>query len=164
MPTTVMQQYFDHTGIGHWDDKGFLLWFAFCSVWPDGRATRRTMLTLVVIAKWAGLLLLGGFLGVVLWKLATGNIALDQLFEGDIRDADPANAEGYTTQVSAGRVQTFWVTVLVAAYYVGQVIQNPTELPRLPNGMIAALAGSHALYLGGKAQAMYLGRIRDLWR
>jgi hypothetical protein len=122
------------------------------------------MLTLVVITKWAGLLLLGGFLGVVLWKLATGDIALDQLFEGDIRDSDPADAEGYTTQVSAGRVQTFWVTVLVAAYYVGQIIQNPTELPKLPNGMIAALAGSHALYLGGKAQAMYLGRIRDLWR
>jgi hypothetical protein len=122
------------------------------------------MLSLVIITKWAGLLLLSGFLGVVLWKLATGSIGLDQLFEGDIRDSDPANAGGYTTHVSAGRVQTFWVTFLVAGYYLLQIIQNPTELPRLPDGMIAALAGSQVLYLGGKAQAMYLGRIRDLWR
>lgn len=103
-------------------------------------------------------------MGVVFWKLASGSIALDQLFEGDIRNSDPTNAEGYTTRVSAGRVQTFWVTVLVAAYYLWQVIQNPTELPRLPNEMIAALAGSQALYLGGKAQAMFFGRLRDLWR
>lgn len=122
------------------------------------------MLSLVIIAKWAGLLLLSGFLGVVLWRLATGTIGLDQLFEGDIRDSDPANGGGYTTHVSAGRVQTFWVTFLVAGYYVLQVIQNPTEFPRLPDGMIGALAGSHALYLAGKAQAMYLGRIRNLWR
>lgn len=122
------------------------------------------MLSLVIITKWAGLLLLGGFAAVVFWKVATGSVALDQLFEGDIRDSDPANTEGFTTHVSAGRVQTFWVTLLVAGYYLWLVIQNPTELPRLPSGVIAALAGSHALYLGGKAQAMFLGRIRDLWR
>ena len=103
-------------------------------------------------------------MGVVLWKLATGTMALDQLFDGDVRDSDPTNADGLTTQASPGRVQTFWVTVFVAAYYVWQVIQNPTELPRLPGAMIAALAGSQALYLGGKAQAMFFGRIRDLWR
>lgn len=122
------------------------------------------MLSFLIIAKWAGLLLLGGFSGVVLWKLATGSIALDQLFEGDIRNSDRANTGGYTTHVSAGRVQTFWVTLLVAGYYLLQVFQNPTEFPRLPEGMIAALAGSHALYLGGKAQAMLFGPIRGLWR
>ena len=125
---------------------------------------RRKMLSFLIIAKCALLLLLGGFLGVVLWKLATGTMALDQLFDGDVRDSDPTNAEGFTTQVSPGRVQTFWVTVFVAVYYVWQVIQNPTELPKLPSAMIAALAGSQVLYLGGKAQAMFFGRIRDLWR
>ena len=45
-----------------------------------------------------------------------------------------------------------------------QVIHNPTKFPDVPNEMIGVLAGSHALYLGGKAQAMLLGRLRDLFK
>jgi len=115
-------------------------------------------------AKWEGVLLLAGFFGIVFWKLANGSIVLDQLFEGDIRDRDPKNVDGYSTYVSAGRVQSFLVTVFVALYYLLQVVQNPTEFPRLPAEMIAVLAGSHALYLGGKAQAMLIGPLRDFLR
>jgi hypothetical protein len=117
-----------------------------------------------IITKWEGLLLVGAYLGVVLWKLATGSMPMYQLFEGDIRVSGSRNSEDYTTYVSAGRVQMFWVTLLVAAYYLWRVVQNPTELPRLPSEMITALAGSHALYLGGKAQAMFLGRLSGLPR
>lgn len=113
------------------------------------------------LAKWGGLLLLGGFFGIVFWKLANGRIVLDQLFEGDIRDRDPKNADGYSSYVSAGRVQSFLVTVFVALYYLLQVIQIPTEFPKLPGGVMAALAVSQVLYLGGKAQAMLFGRLRD---
>ncbi|HXY01869.1 MAG TPA: hypothetical protein VEI54_13175 [Candidatus Limnocylindrales bacterium] len=120
------------------------------------------MLSPFILAKWEGLLLLGGFFGIVIWKLADGSIGLERLFEGDVKDSDPRNTRGYAKYVSAGRIQTFWVTVLVAAYYLWQVVQNPTEFPTIPGGVIAALAGSHALYLGGKAQAMFLGRLRDL--
>ena len=53
-----------------------------------------------------------------------------------------------------------------------QLIEHPGAMPRRKSRtgvavsllVIAALAGSQVLYLGGKAQAMYLGRIRDLWR
>src|SRR5713101_7963354 len=66
-----------------------------------------------IFAKWEGLLLLGGFFAIVLWKLANGSIGLDQLFEGDILDRDSKDIVAYSTYVSAGRVQSFLVTVLV---------------------------------------------------
>src|SRR5271169_3863141 len=119
------------------------------------------MLTPFLFAKWGGLLLLGGFFGIVFWKLADGSMVLDQLFEGSIRDRHPKNTSGYSNYVSAGRVQTFLVTVFVALYYLLQVIQDPTRFPKLPVQLVVALAGSHGLYLGGKAQAMLLGRVRD---
>src|SRR3981189_477194 len=117
-----------------------------------------------ILAKWEGLLLLGGFFGIVLWKLANGSIALDQLFEGDIRDRDPGSSEGYSTYVSAGRVQSFVVTASVALYCLSQVAHNPTEFPKLPALVIQALAASQLVYLGGKAQAMFLGRLHNLLR
>jgi hypothetical protein len=46
----------------------------------------------------------------------------------------------------------------VAGYYLLQVIHNPKELPEMPALMVAALGGSHALYLGGKARAMLKSR------
>jgi Na+/proline symporter len=112
------------------------------------------------LAQWEGFLLLGGFFGIVFWKLANGSIGLEQLLEGDIRD--PKSADGYSSQVSAGRAQTLLITVFVALYYLIQVIQDPTQFPQLPDGLVAALAGSQALYLGGKAQAMLFGRLRDI--
>ncbi|HEY6249836.1 MAG TPA: hypothetical protein VI685_07725 [Candidatus Angelobacter sp.] len=110
------------------------------------------------LAYWEGLILIVGLFGVVFWKLCSGDIDLDQLFEGDSgKEDDPASS------VSAGRVQMFLVTISVAFYYLMQVIQNPTEFPTLPPRLVAVLAGSHAIYLGGKAQAMLSGRFRDLF-
>ena len=102
------------------------------------------------LARWEGLILIWGLFGVVFWKLATGEIALDELFDEHIRGAKGR----YTSQVSAGRVQTFLVTICVAGYYLLQVIQNPHQLPDIPTAMVGALAGSHALYLGDKAITM----------
>jgi len=114
------------------------------------------------LAYWEGLILLGGFFGVVLWKLCAGEIRLDELLEGDIRD--PGSPDGYSTYVSAGRVQSFVISVFVASYYLLQVLRNPKVFPALPNELVAALGGSQALYLGGKAQAMLLGRLRDFMK
>jgi len=111
------------------------------------------------LAQWEGFLLLGGFFAIVFWKLATQSISLDQLLEGDIRD--PNGKDGYSTYISAGRAQSLLITIFAALYYLLQVIHNPREFPTLPNGLVAALAGSQALYLGGKAQAMWMGRLRD---
>lgn len=111
------------------------------------------------LAYWEGLILIVGLFGVVFWKLCTGEIDLDQLFEGDSGEDDDQ-----TSDVSAGRVQMFVVTISAAGYYLLQVIQNPTQFPAVPSGLVAALAGSHAIYLGGKAQDMLSGRFRDFFR
>jgi hypothetical protein len=111
----------------------------------------------LTLAYWEELVLILGLFSVVFWKLISSDVSLDQLFEGDIRNEDGE----YASYVSSARVQTFIVTIYVASYYLIQVIQNPTDFPTLPTGLIVALAGSHALYLGGKAQAMLLGRLKD---
>jgi hypothetical protein len=117
------------------------------------------MPSLLTLAYWEGLILIGGLFGLVFCKLMTGEIVLDQLLEGDIRD--PNSADGYSSYVSAGRVQSLLFTIFAALYYLLQVVHNPKEFPTLPNGLMATLAGSQAVYLGGKAQAMLLGRLRD---
>jgi hypothetical protein len=112
------------------------------------------------LAYWEGLILFGGFFAVVLWKLLSRDIDLDQVFEGDIREL---NGE-YTTHTSTGRIQAFWVTIYIAYFYLVQVIHNPTQFPTVPDSMVAVLAGSHALYLGGKAQAILFGRLQTFFK
>jgi hypothetical protein len=111
------------------------------------------------VAYWEGVILIGGFFGIVSWKLMTGSINLDQLFEGDIRN--PKSIDGYSSYTSAGRMQSLLITLFAALSYLLQVISNPRVFPTVPNGLLEILAGSQALYLGGKAQAMLLGRVRD---
>ena len=117
---------------------------------------------LVRLASAGSLLLFGGFLCAVLWKITTGGISLSYLLDGDVQDLD--SSTGFSTEASAGRTQALMVTLFVAGYYLLQVIHNPKEFPKLPNAMVGALAGSQALYLGGKARAMLSGRMRDLFR
>jgi len=115
--------------------------------------------TTATLAKWEGIILLGGFISVVVWKVATGEISLDYLLYGDARTDQGAER---ATFFSPGRAQMLMVTVTVAGYYLLEVIQDPTHFPDVPNELLAALGTSHALYLGGKAQSLYLGRLRDL--
>jgi hypothetical protein len=117
------------------------------------------MLTVTLLAKWEGIILIGGFVCVVVWKLATGEISLDYLLYGDARAYRGASQQ---TFFSSGRAQMLLSTVMVAGYYLSQVIQDPTHFPDVPNALVVALGGSHAIYLAGKAQSLYLGRIRDL--
>jgi len=119
------------------------------------------MRTLATLAYWELLILLGGFFGVVLWKLLTGGISLAQLLEGDT--PDPNSVDGYATYVSAGRTQLLGATLFVAGYYLLQVIHNPKQFPALPTQMVGALAGSQALYLGGKARALLQGRVQQFF-
>ena len=113
------------------------------------------------LAEWAGFLLLGGFFAVVFWKLATGNIPLDQLLETGIRPSQDGKADDAPTpSVSAGRAQSLAVTLFVALYYLIQVIQNHKQFPELPGTLVAILAGSQTMYLGGKA----LDLLPDSWR
>jgi hypothetical protein len=117
------------------------------------------MPSLSTMVYWEGAILIGGLFGIVFWKVMTGAIILDHLFEGDIRD--PSNADGYASYTSAGRVQSFLISLFAALSYLLQIIHNPRVFPIVPNSLIGVLAGSQALYLGGKAQAMFVGRLRD---
>lgn len=112
------------------------------------------------LAIWEGVILLFGFIGVVLWKLITGGISLDYLLYGDARRV--RRGTGPSVFFSPGRAQMLMMSVSFAGYYLLQVIQDPTHFPDVPDGLLAVLAGSHAVYLGGKAQSLYLGRARDL--
>jgi hypothetical protein len=122
------------------------------------------MRTVPTLASWGCLVLFGGFFGIVFWKLLTGGINLNQLLDGDIRNANSADGSGYDTQASAGRAQLLMITLFTALYCLLQVIDNPKEFPKVPTELLAALGGSQALYLGGKAQAMWLGRLRNLFK
>lgn len=115
------------------------------------------MPSLSTLASWEGLILIGGLFGIVVWKMMTGEIPLEQLFEGDSLARDGTRS----SYASGGRVQAFLVTIYVAFYYLMQVIHNPKEFPEVPTSVVGVLAGSHAVYLGGKARAMLLSRFRN---
>ena len=117
---------------------------------------------LMTLAYWEGAILFGGLFCVVSWKLMTGGISLNYLLDGDVRD--PGSPTGFSTNVSPGRIQALIVTLVVAGYYLLQVIHNPREFPKIPNALLGALAGSYVLYLGGKAKAMLPGRMRELFK
>ena len=102
------------------------------------------------LAEWVGFLLLGGFFGVVFWKLANGSIPLDQLLE----------TGGRSSTSSVSRAPSLAVTFFGAAYYLIHIRQNPTQCPELPGTLVAILAGSQSMYLGGKA----LRLLPDSWR
>lgn len=118
------------------------------------------MRSVVTVAFWESVALLAGFFGIFFWKLLTGEISLSGLLDGDVRD--PTSADRFSCQASAGRAQSVTVTLFVALWYLVQVIHNPKVFPELPASIMGALAGSQALYLGGKAQSMFFGRLRDL--
>jgi len=104
------------------------------------------MPNLAKLVFWETLILLGGFFGVIFWKILTGGISLQYMLCAD-------NAQGETS-FSPGRAQALMVTLMVAVQYVLQVISHPTAFPQIPEFWIIALAGSHAVYLGGKARSL----------
>ena len=128
---------------------------------PNSGSLRAAMRTLATLAHWEGIVLLAGLFGVVLWKLLTGRISLDQLLEGDVPDPNCPN--GFSTYVSGGRTQLLGATLFVAGYYLLQVVHNPKQFPTMPIPLVGALAGSQALYLGGKARALLLGRLQQFF-
>lgn len=91
----------------------------------------------------------------------TGGISLEFLLYGD--HLDKSAPSGYSSSFSPGRGQLLMVTILTAAYYLLQVIHNPKAFPQIPVAWVAALGGSHAIYLSGKAKSMLLGSLQDLF-
>jgi hypothetical protein len=108
------------------------------------------MTFLAKLATVAGGILVGGFFGVVLLKIATGEISLAYLLSAE----DAAGRWAY----SPARLQLLIFTVGVAANYLHSVLVNPhgNSLPDLPMSVVAVLGGSHAVYLGSKAFSAFL--------
>ncbi len=107
------------------------------------------MPTLPLLARYTALLLISGFALVVAWKLISGGIVTDGLLR---------TSEGGKRQSSPGRQQLLLFTIIAALQYLGTVWKNPSaeSLPAPPQGMLAVLAGSQAVYLGGKAISTWL--------
>ena len=113
-----------------------------------------------IAAQWFFFMELFGFFAIVFWRLMTGAIVLSQLLDGDIRD--PQSETGYSSGVSPARTQALLVTLFTAIYCLTQTLHNPRQFPEIPNTLLAVLAGSQSLYLGGKAKSLLLGRLRNL--
>ncbi len=93
----------------------------------------------------AFLLLLGATVAV---RMLTGSINTDRLLWGRTRDGTPF--------FSPGRAQLLIFTLGAAAYYLRCVIGSPAGgLPDVPPQALAMLAGSHGMYLGGKAVSAF---------
>jgi hypothetical protein len=98
------------------------------------------MQLLVNIARLGTLALLVGFGAVALAKLLQTNS-----FGGLLRTCDGSP--------SPARTQMLVLTVLTAVQYVLTVMHDPSHLPVVPHVMVAAVGGSHGIYLGSKAWA-----------
>ena len=104
----------------------------------------------MTLAGWAGMVLLFGFLLVVVVKILTGVVSMTGLLD---------SVDGSGRRVfSAARLQMLLVTLYVAVEYLRAVAANPNvnSLPTLPDWVVPALAGSQAVYLGGKTYAMVI--------
>lgn len=116
------------------------------------------MQQLVNLARWEAYLLIGGLFAIILYKILSGSIDLNGLLTGDRRDGSEF--------FSPGRAQLLAFTIMTAFNYLMEVVRSPSlqALPTIPHSTLAILAGSHLLYLGGKARSMFLGSISEYLR
>lgn len=99
------------------------------------------METLFTVQRYTMFFLLIILAVIVGYRLLNGTIITRGLLK-DKQDQDGG-------KFSPGRLQMLMATLLVAIYFVTQVLQTE-KLPELPQEFLLALGGSHLLYLGGK--------------
>jgi hypothetical protein len=68
-------------------------------------------------------------------------------FDGMLRSSDGT--------LSPGRIQMLVLTVLTALQYLLTTVHDPTHLPHIPEGLVIAMGGSQAIYLGAKAWSIF---------
>jgi hypothetical protein len=100
------------------------------------------MRLLVIVARWETILLIAGFGVVTLWRLFQS-----VSFAGLLRSADGT--------MSPGRAQLLVLTIFTALQYLLTTMHDPTSLPHIPSGVVIALGGSQAIYLGTKAWSIF---------
>lgn len=99
------------------------------------------MTALLTVQRYAMFFLLTLLVVIVGYRLLTGQINTKGLLQ------DKQDKSG--GKFSPGRLQMLIATLVVAIYFVTQVLETQ-KLPELPREFLLALAGSHLLYLGGK--------------
>lgn len=100
------------------------------------------MRTLAAVARWETIALLASFGIITLWKLFQS-----VSFDGMLRSSDGT--------LSPGRIQMLVLTVLTALQYLLTTVHDPTHLPHIPEGLVIAMGGSQAIYLGAKAWSIF---------
>jgi len=98
--------------------------------------------TLAAVARWETIALVASFGIITLWKLFQ-SVSFDRLLQ---------SSDG---TISPGRVQMLVLTVLTALQYLLTTVHDPTHLPRIPEGLVIAMGGSQAIYLGAKAWSIF---------
>jgi hypothetical protein len=120
-------------------------------VWYTHRVHTGTMSieSVVAVFKVAMLCWVGAVLALVAYRCLTGGIELHGLFEH--RDT-----EGGMPHFAPERVQllAMFLFALVAYAVLGLRALGKSSLPDVPNELLLPLAGSHAIYLSGKARRM----------
>lgn len=104
-------------------------------------------------------LFLGGLAAIIAYRLLNGGINTQYLLYGKQKDG--------TRYFSPERVQLLVFTLLTAIMYLLKVANSvktgtppeQLELPDIPKETLALLAGSHAIFLGGKAYNMLFKQI-----
>ena len=106
------------------------------------------MLALTAASQLVVEFLLAAFAAVVFIGLLTGRIRTRGLLHGE--------RKGGGRYFSPGRVQLLVVTLFVALNYFVTVLHNraTVSLPDVDPSVLAVLAGSHVVYLSGKARAL----------
>jgi hypothetical protein len=106
--------------------------------------------------RYAALALTAAYALLIAWKLYTRDIPLDGL----LKSVDNSGK----VRSSPGRLQLLLFTLVVAGQYLASVWKNPgaASLPPVPPTILAVVAGSHAVYLGGKALSTYLPLLKKL--
>lgn len=91
-----------------------------------------------------------GLVAIVVLQIASGRIEVAGLLATKDTSGRPS--------LSPARLQLLIFTVVVAAQYLYKVFAHLGQdtLPPLPPGVVAALGGSQAVYLAGKAFAAYI--------
>ncbi|SRR6266849_4661308 len=97
-------------------------------------------ITQVII--WEGQAFLLALLVIVALRILTGSIRTRGLIEG-------TTAAG-SRFVSAGRAQLLIATLVAAAQYLSQAVNDSHNLPEIPQNWLLLLGGSNLLYLGTK--------------
>jgi hypothetical protein len=92
--------------------------------------------------------------GLIAVKVLTGEINTSGLLYGRIS----GRKRGQDRYFSPERVQLLVLTIGASLYYLGLVLDNPNPgtFPELPESWPAAVGGSNAIYLGGKAYARWI--------